>query len=85
MCFSRDRGKPTKVSKVFNADGTISEESESNDLDLPGHADNPLLNTNVKTGILGFRYETKNSSLVVYSNVQCKTFCFIMQLTPLKN
>ena len=75
--------KSTEVYQVYDREGVISDEPIENK--LPGHANNPLLNTDVKNGILGFRYETKNSSIIVYSNVECKTFCYIMQLTPMKN
>ena len=56
-----------------------------NPIDLPEHADNPVLNTQINGGILGFRYEIKDSSFVVYSTIETKTFCYIMKLTPVKN
>ena len=82
MCFSGPGLKTFEVYKVYNREGVISDQPSENN--VPEHADYPLLNTNVKNGILGFRYETKISSIIVYSNVECKTFCYIMQLTPLK-
>ena len=42
-----------------------------------------FLNRNVITGILGFRYETKNEMFIIYSPVEAKTFCMIMQLNPI--
>ena len=86
MCLGRERVKTSTVHKVHNSDGVYDpqEPNQNFGVDLPEHADNALLNTNVQTGILGFRYETKNSSLLVYSSIETKTFCYIMQLTPLK-
>ena len=69
--------------KVFDSNGELSQ--EPNEFDLPEHADNAFLNRNVQTGILGFRYETKNWTFIVYSSIESKTFCLIMKLTPMKN
>ena len=41
---------------------------------LPEHVDNPFLNTDIKNGVLGFRYENKNAKVTVYSNVETKHF-----------
>ena len=85
MCWSSESyGSTEKVYKRFNSDGTVSEYPEEKQL-APEHVDNPMLNTDFKTGILGFRYETKDCTFVVYSSIECKTFAYIMQLRPLKD
>ena len=81
MCFSGLQSKKANVCNTFNSDGGISEEPINNE--LPEHVDNIYLNRNVKTGVLGFRYETKNSTIIVYSSIETKTFCYIMKITPL--
>ena len=83
MCFGYKRDKYVNVKQKVNSDGTVCEQEE--EINLPGHTENPFLNTNVLTGILGFRYKTKNYTIVTYSNIECKTFCYIIQITPLKN
>ena len=62
-----------------------SEETNLPAPDLPEHVDNAYLNRNVQTGILGFRYETKNSNFIIYSSVEAKTFCILRNLKPLHN
>ena len=85
MCFSSEQLKNQKVYKVHNQDGEITKEhGNENNLGLPEHVDNAFLDTNIRNGILGFRYETKDGMFVVYSSVEKKTFCMIMQLTPLR-
>ena len=83
MCFWYQREKNSKVYQKIDTNSEISAEPE--ECSLPEHVDNAFLDRNVQKGILGFRYETKQSSFVVYSSIECKTFCLIMQLTPLKN
>ena len=62
-----------------------SEETHQPTPDLPEHVDNAYINRNVQTGILGFCYETKDSSFIVYSSIEAKTFCILMKLKPLHN
>ena len=84
MCCSCK--KDTKVYSVHTVNGKIQpdEPSLNQYSEIPEHVDNGLLNRNVHKGILGFRYETKDTSFVVYTSVEAKTFCYIMQLKPLK-
>ena len=85
MCCYCEKVKAESVHKVYNSSGEIElVNPDINDLHIPEHADHPLLNTHVVKGILGFRYENKNSSFVVYSSVETKTFCMIMKLEPLR-
>ena len=51
---------------------------------LPEHVDDPFLNRDVVKGILGFYYETKSDSLIVYSTPESKTFALLMKIKPLK-
>ena len=83
MCWC-DIEKAQKVQKLYNSDGTVHENTNEN-IEVPEHVDNPLLNTDVVKRILGFRYKTKMDTILVYSNIECKTFCLIMQLKPLKD
>ena len=83
MCCSKMTGKNSKVYAKYSTNGELCEEPVA--LHVPEHVDNPLLDRNVKNGILGFRYETQNSTIVVYSSIECKTFCYIVQLTTKKN
>ena len=79
-CWSQNlESKP--VSSPYDSNGEISTNQPI--YDIPQHADYALLNTDILTGILGFRYETKDSLIVVYSTVETKTFCYIMQLKPI--
>ena len=83
MCFAHKTVKTEKVYSVHETQGEISEQPE--EFHFPHHVDNPLLKTDLKTGILGFYYETKKCLFLVYLTVECKTFCYIMKLTPMKN
>ena len=84
MCFGNTKLENRKVFCVHNGNEEIENEAEPNS-NVPQHVDYPLLNTNVKTGILGFRYETKEEMFTIYSSLETKTFCMIMQLAPLRN
>ena len=70
---------------MHNSNGKINEESNEATSDLPEHFDNAFLNRHVQTGILGFYYETRNTSFLVYSSVEAKTFCMLMKLKPMLN
>ena len=73
-----------KVCSVLNTDEDISsEEGSSIPSNLSEHVDNAFLNRDIHTGILGFCYENKDNSLLVYSSVEAKTFCMIMYLKPI--
>ena len=90
MCWAFIQGKNQNVHKIDNSEGEISNDTASENavhvpVDLPEHVDNPLLNRDVKTGILGFRYENKLCTITVYSSIECKTFCWIMGYKPMKN
>ena len=87
MCFAVVSDKFGPVEKVIDTSGQLIADNNSNNSGIdtfPTHVDNPFLNTDVKSGILGFRYETKSDSITIYSNVQTKTFCLIMGIEPLK-
>ena len=85
MCCGAKKVKNHQVQNIYSADGEITAEKQNEHcLNLPEHVDDPYLNRNVRTGILGFRYETKNSSIVVYSSVEAKTFCMLMRLELLR-
>ena len=85
MCFGGKISNRDKLNSVFNSAGEIeNDEDQNKDQNIPEHVDNPFLNRNVHNGILGFRYETKTEKFVVYSSIEAKTFCMIMQLKPLK-
>ena len=84
MCCACKKGKDKTVHKKFSPDGETSDSENSTVNGIPEHVDNLMLNRNVHNGVLGFRYENKDSIIVVYSSVEAKTFCMIMQLTPLK-
>ena len=82
MCCFANKAKNKKVYKVHYQD----EELEQTDIveNLPEHVDNPYLNRSIPHGVLGFRYENKNATIIVYSSVETKTFYYIMQLKPLR-
>ena len=85
MCFGSPKNDENDVSSVYDRNGEMSnEEHNHTPIDLVEHNDNPFLNRHVQYGILGFRYETKNESILVYSSVEAKTFCMIMRLGPMK-
>ena len=84
MCCWSQNITSDRVSSVYDANGEIST-NEQEIFDLPQHADYALLNTDVLTGILGFHYETKDTVIVVYSTVETKTFCYIMQIKPISS
>ena len=82
MCWSGKK-KYRDVCSIYNQDGEINVNANNETtLELPEHNDDPFLNRNVQYGILGFRYETQNSVLIVYTSIQAKTFCMIMHLSP---
>ena len=86
MCYFR-RKVNSEVTKVYDSQGEIVQDMQMAtivDLNLPEHVDDPFLNRHVQYSILGFRYETKDTKMIVYSSVECKTFCMIMQLSPMK-
>ena len=80
MCYCCKNVEKHSVKSIQN-----SEETNLPAPDLPEHVDNAYLNRNVQTGILGFRYETKNSNFIIYSSVEAMTFCILMNLKPLCN
>ena len=82
MCYCCEKTKKTKVHNVYNLNGEISYD-EFATLDLPKHVNNAFLNRNVQKDILGFRYETKTDKWIVYSSVEAKTFCMIMQISAM--
>ena len=87
MCCSSKscNSNKSKVYSVHNSNGEInSDEENDHHVELPKHVDDPFLNRNVKRGTLGFRYETKNEMLLVYSSLEAKTFCILMSLSPLR-
>ena len=83
MCCWSQNITSDQVCSVYDANGEIST-NEQEIFDLPQH-DYALLNTDVLTGILGFHYETKDTVIVVYSTVETKTFCYIMQIKPISS
>ena len=85
MCWLLKKGNRYKVYSVHSSNSGIDLDEEQNEISLPEHVDDPFLNRNVQHGILGFRYKTKNSTFVVYSSIEAKTFCLIMKLTPMKH
>ena len=53
--------------------------------DLPEHSDNPFINRNLVNGILGYRYENKTDGMtIIYTSLEAKTFCKLMQIHPIK-
>ena len=82
-CWSKNQTSE-QVSRVYNSEGEIETDDQNTyESNLPQHADYALLNTDVLSGILGFHYETKDTVIVIYSTVETKTFCYIMQLKPI--
>ena len=82
MCYSSKSVRKQTVKSVHNSNGEITQESNGA-TDLPEHFDNAFLNRHVQTGILGFYYETKSTSFLVYSSLEAKTFCMLMKLKPI--
>ena len=84
-CWSkRNKSKEQTVNSVHNANGEINNNDENSALlEIPEHVDNPFLNRHVQRGVLGFRYETKNDTVIVYSSIEAKTFCILMNLSPM--
>ena len=76
--------KKVKVRSVYSLDGElIANENTDITRELPEHNDDPSLNRNVQYRVLGFRYENKNETIMVYSSVEAKTFCMLMRLSPI--
>ena len=73
MCWSQ-KVKRQEIKSVHNSNGKINEESNEATSDLPEHFDNAYLNRHVQTGILGFYYETRNTSFLVYLISRGKNF-----------
>ena len=85
MCCGNVKSKKEKLYRVFNSNGEINEsDSTDESTNLPEHVDNALLNRNLQTGILRFRYQNKTAQFIVYSSVEAKTFCILMKLDPIK-
>ena len=80
MCCFSENSKNVKSVCTSDIDGTSEDEYL---VELPEHVDNLLLNRDVHRGILGFRYETKDTEIIVYTSIEAKTFCMIMQLKPI--
>ena len=85
MCCWYNTAKQQSVQSVHTSEGEINEDSNRPTCELPEHFDNAFLNRNVQSGILGFYYETKNTSFLVYSSIEAKTFCILMKLKPICN
>ena len=85
MCYWSEKRKD--IESVYDSDGQLVEvaSQEDNINQLPEHVDNLLLNRNVHKGLLGFRYETKDTKIIVYTSIEAKTFCMIMDLKPIPN
>ena len=84
MCCGCVKVKNSSVYKFYDTDGELNfQDSTIDSSELPERVDNALLNRNLQTGILGFRYETKNATLIVYSSIEAKTFCILMNLMPM--
>ena len=86
MCFNTSQRGQIQGKDIENTDIDISEEVDTIPSTIPEHVDNPFLDRNLKTGILGFTYENRNQGLtIVYSSVEAKTFCKIMKIVPVRN
>ena len=77
MCYCCKNVENHSVKLIQN-----SEETNEPASDLPEHVENAFVNRNVQSGILGFVYETKETSFIVYSSIEAKTFCILMKLKP---
>ena len=78
MCYANINEKNrTKVKKDIDA--------SVNNTVLPvlEHSDNVLIAPNLKNGVLGFRYETKNDVIITYSSPEAKAFCMLMKIKPI--
>ena len=86
MCFcNRSRGQISSKHQG-NDQVEITRTTQFIPKDIPEHVDNPFLNRDLRTGILGFRYETKSQGMsLVYSSLEAKSFCIIMKIHPLRN
>ena len=85
MCCSCNKSKSSKVYKVHDTNGDVMNVEQTDNLEnLPEHVDNPHLNRNVQNGILGFRYENRKCTIIVYSSVEARTFCILMKIKPLR-
>ena len=85
MCCTSKKDRTDSVQAKFNSEGQVESDDENNlEVELPEHVDNLLLNRNVHNGVLGFRYENKNYTVISYTSIEAKTFCMIMQITPIK-
>ena len=83
MCFGIRNHDYLNKNKVTQEQSNNS--SDSIPKDIQEHSERPFLNTNLKSGILGFRYENKTDGLtVIYSSVEAKTLCILMKISPLK-
>ena len=80
-CWSKKR---KEIASVYESDGNLNLTTEDtlNLNKLPEHADNLFLNRDVYKGLLGFRYETKDTKIIVYTSIEAKTFCILMNLKP---
>ena len=70
---------------MYTSNGELINEGQNHTVDhivdnLPEHVDDPFLNRHVLKGILGFQYKNKDTQIIVYSSIENKTFCMIMQL-----
>ena len=78
MCFANINEKDKE---------TVKEDQEANEnntvLPVPEHVDSILVPPNLKNDILGFRYETKNDVITVYTSPEAKTFCMLMGIKPI--
>ena len=90
MCCGNGQ-KSKQVNKYYQSDGQVTFDERSShevgvDLQkLPEHVDNIYLDRDLRRGILGFLYETKNEQIIVYSSLEAKTFCLLMRINPVKN
>ena len=84
MCFPKNRRGELCVQCVTNNLTTVESVCVVPS-DLPEHSDNPFINRDLRSGILGFRYENKSDGMfIVYTSIQSKTYCKMMKIAPLK-
>ena len=85
MCCGNHKVRTDKVHKVHNSGGEVNKINQNDTyLNIHEHVDDPLLNRNLRTGILGFRYEMKKSTIIIYLSIEAKTFCMLMRIEPLR-
>ena len=78
MCYAKRVVNEKK--NLTDTDSVV--EGYETTLPLPEIDENPFVNRNIKTGILGFRCETKDGIIVLYTSAEAKTFCLLMKIKP---